>query len=338
MAAQTRERAKAQRSRLHLKHDFSPSYLFSDPFAIASISIGFISWAISFAGCIATAVEYTSFPRFTWWGIAYQLLILFLQVLFYCFDIVDLYRNFLTAAIAVAFVYNTNSANNLVYNESSRTGAAAAGVILLSIIDLIWIFYYGSDNASPINRWIDSFAMGGIRPSATEDAYFKARRRSNNKVLPSKRADVTFDDGLYTETKPENYVSSTALAGFEHADPSYDSPNEKMELPATTQGNNGFNNIGNTYITDTSNGNTETTMSGTLGLYSEVGEDSFPYTARTLYSYEANTNDSYEISFGQGEILKVGDIEGRWWKAKKSTGETGIIPSNYVQLIDNDGV
>lgn len=322
-----------------MEHRFAPSNLFTDPFATASISIGFISWIIAFAGSIATATFYTNFPKFTWWGIVYQFVLLCLQVVLYCFDAVDLYRSFLASAFGVAFIYNTNSANQLVYSDTSRAGAAAAGVILLSIVDLIWIFYYGGDNASPTNRWIDSFSMNGIRPSATEDAYFKARRRSNNKMLPPRKTDVNIGDDIYQETRPENYVSSTALAGFENADPSYNSnsPNEKVEYPGIAN-HNDPNANGNTYITETSNGNTATTMSGTLGLYSEVGEDSFPYTAKTLYSYEANANDSYEISFEQGEILKVGDIEGRWWKAKKSTGETGIIPSNYVQLIDNEGI
>lgn len=331
----SRAKAKAQRSRSHIEHKFSLTNLLSDPFAISSISICVLSWIIAIVGCITTASSSDSFPRFTWWGIVYQLLLLCMLFVFYCFNVVDYYKSFLTGAISVAFVYNTNSATILVYGDGSRNAAASAGVILLSIVNLIWIFYFGSDNGSPTNRWIDSFSLRGIRPSAYEDALIRARRRSSGKGMQNaatSRNQRYTSENFYTENQPQNYVSSTALTGFENTDPTYAS-NIHLERNV----NEGVeNNNGNTFITDTSNGNTDTTMSGTLELYSDAGDESFPYTAKTLYSYEADADDAYEISFEQGEILKVSDIEGRWWKAKRSNGDTGIIPSNYVQLIDNN--
>lgn len=328
MSMPSRAKAKAQRSRSHIDYTFRPSNLLSDPFAISSISICMLSWIIAFVGCITTARGDGSFPRFTWWGIVYQLLILCMMTVFYCYNVVDYYKTFLTGALAVAFVYNTNSATILVYGDGSRKAAASAGVILLSIVNLIWIFYFGSDNASPTNRWIDSFSLRGIRPSPYEDAFMRARRRSGGRALQHGAKSQRYTSGnFYPENVPQNYVSSTALAGFENTDPSYSSNAQVNELA---------NNMGNTYITDSTNDNTDTTMSGTLELYSDAGDESFPYTAKTLYSYQADAGDAYEISFDQGEILKVSDIEGRWWKAKRANGETGIIPSNYVQLVDND--
>lgn len=143
-----------------------------------------------------------------------------------------------------------------------------------------------------------------------------------------------------------------ALTGFENPDPAYYAgtniplerntsvPYSGDNMPGTFAHNMNVNNPTslnqNTFMTETSNGNTDTTMGGTLELYSDAGEESFPYTAQTLYRYQADENDAYEISFEQGEILKVSDIEGRWWKAKRSNGETGIIPSNYVKLIEDN--
>ncbi|GMM55469.1 osmosensor [Maudiozyma humilis] len=336
---------RSNKIRSRIDHNFNIRNLFGDPFAISTVSIAIISWVIAIVGSIAAASTNETFPRFTWWGIAYQFMLLVILVLLYSYDTIDYYKNFLTGAFAVAFVYNTNSATNLVYATGSKKAAAAAGVILLSVINLIWIFYYGGDNASPTNRWIDSFSLRGIKPSAYENTLLRTRRRTSRHPAYNRQSSrFAPNNSAFKDGPQENYMSSNALAGFENTDPSQ-TPNSQTfdntetntgfsDQPVISTGSN--NNTENTFLSVTSNGSiSDTTMGDTLGLYSDIGDDNFKYTARTLYSYQADDADQYEISFDQGEILKVSDIEGRWWKARRANGETGIIPSNYVQLIDD---
>lgn len=54
--------------------------------------------------------------------------------------------------------------------------------------------------------------------------------------------------------------------------------------------------------------------------------------AKAVYTYQANVNDPNELSFEKGEILKVLDRKGKWWKARRQDGTIGIIPSNYMEI------
>lgn len=134
------------------------SNFIGDPFAISTVSFGGVSWIVAIAG--AAALEQLKFPRFTWWGLVYEILVVLLIFVLYLFNTIELYKFTLVGLLSIAFLYTTNSVNNLIYNSGSLGNlCCAAGCILLLIVNVLWIVYFGGHPESPTNQLIDSFSV-----------------------------------------------------------------------------------------------------------------------------------------------------------------------------------
>ena len=233
--------------------------------------------------------------------------------------------------LAAGLTYSTSIVNDLVYSPEGDKEAAAAGFILLSMVmvsdfirrskmatnipQIVWIFYFGSTPQAAHRGYIDSFALHKEQQ--------RGSTRNSRPISPhyAPGGQETTHMGNHA---PQIYHTSSQLNGFETSSPVSGYPGglagQQSAQPRFGQGPRS--------ASPTNQTTTAAPMGGMATEHHDPRHDvtsptEYPYRAKAIYSYEANPDDANEISFSKHEILEVSDVSGRWWQAKKETGETG---------------
>lgn len=213
-------------------------------------------------------------------------------------DSIQTYHVAVSSYLAAGLVLSSSSVNQLVYAAAGARQAAGAGFILLCMLNIVWIFYFGSTPSSTPRAFLDSFALskesGNLNRQPMTGYGGTGRPETSNSVQP-----------------PQMYTS-TQLNGFENSAP-----------------------LGNT-MTGARNSNFGATtpqqsQPNNIDFDEEVAAPtSYPLTAIARYDYKGSDTDPNELKFSKGEKLEISDTSGRWWQARNQKGETGIAPSNYL--------
>ncbi|KAF2107763.1 high osmolarity signaling protein sho1 [Lophiotrema nucula] len=289
---------------------FSIGRIVGDPFALATISISVLAWIIAFISSIISAIR-GGFPNFAWWTLVFMLFCIVGVTVTVASDSERTYHVAIVGFLAAGLVFTTSSVNSLVYSPIAAFEAAAAGFILLSMIAIVWIFYYGSQPQASHRAFVDSYALHKEHPGS------RSSRQMSNGYGARPETQVA-------NTQPPQMYTSAQLNGFETSSPVSGYPGGPVGADARNSSQPRFGGLG-----------ASQTQTPTNGIEEGQQEQSmeYPYRAKAIYSYEANPDDANEISFQKHDILEVSDVSGRWWQAKKPNGETGIAPSNYLILL-----
>ncbi|KAM7198507.1 hypothetical protein V8F33_005013 [Rhypophila sp. PSN 637] len=273
-----------------------------DPFALATLSISALAWVIVFIASIVAQIKGT-IPSYYWFGLVFHLFIVVGVFIVIASDSIQTYHVAIVGYLGCAVVLSTSAINNQVYSNAPANQAVAAGYILLTMVTLIWIFYFGSAPSAVPRAYIDSFALSKESSSHSHNmgSGYGGRPETSTSVQPPQMYTAQLN-GL---ENPSPVGGMTSTMRNSNIPPAFPSTNGMQKPPAA--------------------GPTEDTQI--------VPPTEYPYRAKAIYSYEANPDDANEISFSKHEILEVSDVSGRWWQARKENGDTGIAPSNYLILL-----
>ncbi|KAJ3741451.1 hypothetical protein DFH05DRAFT_1506175 [Lentinula detonsa] len=315
----------------------SENSLLSHPFFLLTTVFANAAWIIALISQALATREYGRSTVATLW------LAILLQLFVNTGVLYGLYTNsihILRLQIAVfasmSVVLGALGIDSNVFSNVGSRDAIAAAWIILSIVDLLWILVLSSERDSPV---LQVFAEEA-RIRLSSDSHLPVNHDEERQTLVLTTAPVLSESKelspdprhtLYSiqETSKTEDTARPALPPFHPPPTDNEASRTSISKPSEYNMTNDRQSIRSRL----------TVPSITTHGSSNAPSSNYSYSQRalTLYDYTAiSVGDSgeEELSFAKGEILEVSrTFEKKWWPARKSNGQIGVVPSNYVKVI-----
>lgn len=311
-------------------------------FWLVTLVVSVVAWFIQLAGIASLQNQFNQISRssnqFTgqlgtgWWNIALEFALI-CSVIFSLSSGNDFrgYRMVFIGLLALSLSYIssdatlTNAISFSFANSGNRAGAAAssnaylAGLIMMAISFISWIFAIGSDDDTKVQSMIQATQFWNSKISHSREI-----TESSNNNRSQDRISSTF----IVRNKSQRTSQRDTTQSIHRI------PSRPDTLPTI----GGQLSIDLATVADTDYGsksarNTMVSTAPSSRIASEI-LNGYKRQVRGLYTYTASPDDPNEVSFMKGEVMEVMDDKGKWWQVKKDDGSIGIAPSNYLENVD----
>lgn len=191
---------------------FDISYLIDDIFLLGTVVFAFIGWVVTVISLIVSNARELDLPYYSWWIIVYQFFIIFCVISVILSNSGNTYRIALVGLITVALFSQALLCDSILYYPKPSLRGIASGSIFLSIVDILWILYYGTSNDSIYHLWTNSYiseSSENIEKFICKISSDKAINSNDNiaETYPANNHVVT----TYTthEHRPLNFLDTT---------------------------------------------------------------------------------------------------------------------------------
>ncbi|RAL68626.1 hypothetical protein DID88_007339 [Monilinia fructigena] len=136
--------------------------ILGDPFALATISIAMLAWLIAFIGSILATASHPpndGFPNYSWFTIAYMLCCILGIFVVIASNTTQTYHVAIVGFLATGLVLTSSIRQFIDLFVEWGERSNRSGHILLSMVNIVWIFYFGSTPSAVPRAYLDSFAL-----------------------------------------------------------------------------------------------------------------------------------------------------------------------------------
>ncbi|KAF9474282.1 hypothetical protein BDN70DRAFT_924695 [Pholiota conissans] len=269
-------------------------------FFLATLGVALIAWLVTLISqAVVAATVDNALVRILWFGFLVQTALIGIVFMVWIdrseFNAAVDYALQISVFASIATVFAVVGVDRNIYSSRSSQQATGAGWLLTAIVDLLWIIYFTSPRGSPVFMVTNSMGGAAFRRASTTGPVTKIARSSGAFAMrPLHGGNAGGQRNTTGTIQGSEVVGKEAGAG---------APAVEGKPAAAPDA-------------------------------SPNADINSKWRAEALFDYKANENDANEISFKKGDVLLIFNMDSKWWEAKASDGRKGIVPSNYLRLLE----